>query len=182
MRRLNYFFFLIVGTVSISCVATNLVTTYYSDNYDKSNDQTSVKVSPLGDVKIPGKWTKTRENEVSGQHFFVGPDSVEIAIALVVWDAYEFAHNNRAVTRDNFVKRFYEWEGTHLREKANGQLKIVKEGKDKNYLIWNLRNEQGLNVYFLFGLKGKTAYNLNVKTPKWDEEKKIKFLERLFNV
>jgi len=182
MRRLNYFSTLIVGTCLFSCVATNLVTTYYSNKYDKRNDQTSVKVSPLGEVKIPGKWTKTRENEVSGQHFFVGPDSVQITIALVVWDAYEFSHNNREVTRDNFVRRFYEWEGNHLKEKANGQLRIVKESKDKNYLIWNLKNEEGLNVYFLFGLKGETAYNLNVKTTMWDEEKKVNFLERLFNV
>jgi hypothetical protein len=159
-----------------------LVTTYYSDNYDKRDDQTLVKVSPLGEVKIPGKWIKTKENEVSGQHFFVGPDSVQIAIALVVWDAYEFSHNNREVTRDNFVKRFYEWEGNHLKDKANGEIKIVKESKDKNYLIWNLKNDEGLNVYFLFGLRGKTAYNLNIKTPEWDEEKKINFLERLFNV
>src|SRR5688500_1882356 len=139
MQQLNYFSTFILGAVLISCATINLVTIYYSDNYDKRNDQTSVKVSPLGEAKIPGKWTETRENKVSGQHFFVGPDSVQIAIALVSWDAYEFAHNKPDVTQGNFVKRFYKWEAHHLKDKANGQLKIIRESADSSYLIWNLK-------------------------------------------
>ena len=177
MRRLNYISTFILATVLISC-RTNLITTYYSDDYDKRNDQTLVNISPLGKVKVPGKWIETRENEVSGQHFFVGPDSVQIAIALTPWDAYEFSHNNRDVTRDNFLKRFYEWEADNIRQDAKGQPKIIKESN--SYIIWIVKKDLGPDTYVLFGLKGKTAYNLYVKTDRWDELRKIDFLERLF--
>ena len=104
-----------------------------------------------------------------------------MAIALQPWDKYEFSHNNSEVTPDNFVRKFYEWDANYLKEQTNGQLKILTENQEKNYLIWNLKNERGLNDYYLFGLKDKTAHSLKVTTAKWDEEKKVKFLERLFS-
>jgi hypothetical protein len=180
MRSLNYACAVILGAILISCAANKSVSTLYSDDYDKTTDQTTVMVFPYGKVKIPGRWTKIGENEVSEQKFFVGQDSVEIAIAIVPWDGYEFSHKNPEVTLENFVRRFYEWEGNYLKDKANGHLAVIKENTDKKYLIWNLKNEGGLDVYFLFGLKGKTAYNLNVETPKWNEESKVSFLEQLF--
>ncbi len=137
-------------------------------------------IFPYGEIKIPGKWKKTGENKVSGQYFFVGQDSVRIAIALQPWDKYEFSYNNPDVTTDNFVRRFYEWDANYLKDKFSGQIGTVIENLEGNYIIWNLKNEQGLNDYFLFGLKGKIAYNFNVTTDKWDEDKKIKFLEKLY--
>jgi hypothetical protein len=131
-------------------------------------------------VRIPSKWTKTSESDVSGQHFFIRPDSVRVAVALQPWDEFEFSNNNPQVTPDNFVKKFYEWDANYLKEQTKGQLKVVKENKERNYLIWNLRNRQKQNDYFLFGLKGKTAYNLYVTTDKWNEDKKVKFLEQLY--
>lgn len=35
--------------------------------------------------------------------------------------------------------------------------------------------------YFLFGLKDKTAFNLLVVTPKWDEKKKVELLEEIYS-
>ena len=137
-------------------------------------------IFPYGEIKVPGKWTKTRENAVSGQYFFIGQDSTRIAIALQPWDKYEFSHNNPEVTTDNFVRKFYEWDAKYLKEQTGGQLRILKENKQNGYLIWNLSSGIKPQDYFLFGLKGKVAYNLNVTTDKWDEEKKINFLERLF--
>jgi len=153
----------------------------YSDNYDKNSDLTSVMIFPFGGVKIPGKWTKTRMSNVSGQHFFVGHDSVSVAIALQPWDEFEFSNNNPEVTPDNFIRKFYEWDSNYLKEQTKGQIKIVTENKDKNYLIWNLTNESNLNEYFLFGLRGTIAYNLYVTTEKWDEDRKVKFLEQLYS-
>jgi hypothetical protein len=138
-------------------------------------------IFPYGEIKIPGKWTKTSENSISGQYFFVGQDSVRIAVALQPWDKYEFSHNNPEVTTDNFVRKFYEWDANYLKEQTNGQLRILTENRERNYLVWNLKNERGLNDCYLFGLKGKTAHNLKVTTDKWDEETKLKFLEQLFS-
>lgn len=180
MRRVKQFLIIILPTVLFSCATTGSTSILYSDTYDKTTDRTTVMIFPYGEVKVPGKWTKTRENAVSGQYFFIGQDSARIAIALQPWDKYEFSHNNPEVTPDNFVKKFYEWDANYLKERTNGQIRILTENKEKNYLVWNLKSERSGNDYFLFGLKGKTAYNLNVKTDKWDEEKKTSFLERLF--
>jgi hypothetical protein len=164
----------------MSCSASKSTSILYSDYYDKQAGLTSVTISPYGVIKVPGKWTKTGENEVSGQHFFVGQDSVKIAIALQRWDRFEFSYNNPNVTRDNFVRKFYEWDASYLKQRTKGQLKIVKEDRERNYLIWNLSDASTPQDYFLFGLKGKVAYNLNVISDKWDEDKKVKFLETLY--
>lgn len=171
---------IILPTLLLSCATTKSTSILYSDNYDKTTDRTSVMIFPYGEVKIPGKWTKTGENAVSGQYFFLGQDSARIAIALQPWDKYEFSHNNPEITSDNFVRNFYEWDANYLKEQTNGQLRILTENKEKNYLVWSLNSERGGSDYFLFGLKRNTAYNLNVKTDRWDEEKKVIFLERLF--
>ncbi|HEY5823955.1 MAG TPA: hypothetical protein VIT44_06315 [Cyclobacteriaceae bacterium] len=181
MRRLKQFLIIILSTVLLSCATTKSTSILYSDNYDQTADRTSIMIFPYGEIKVPGKWTKTGDNAVSGQYFYTGQDSVRIAIALQPWDKYEFSHNNPEVTTDNFVRKFYEWDANYLREQTGGQLKIIKEDKQNNFLIWNLSNGTRPQDYFLFGLKGKVAYNLNVTTDKWDEGKKVKFLEQLFS-
>jgi hypothetical protein len=180
MRRLKQFLTIILSTISFSCATTKSTSIIYSDNYDKTSNQTSVMIFPYGEVKVPGKWTKTMEHPASGQYFFIGQDSVRIAIALQPWDKYEFSKNNPEITPNNFVRKFYEWDANYLKEQTNGQLRILTENKGKNYLIWNIKSERTGDDYFLFGLKGETAYNLKVKTDKWDEKTKISFLERLF--
>lgn len=181
MKQITYSLTIIVGTILFSCAPTKSTSILYSDNYDKSNDLTSVMIFPYGEVKIPGKWTKTRESDISGQHFFIGQDSVRVGIALQPWDEFEFSNNNPQVTTDNFVRRFYEWDANYLKELTKGKLKIIMENNEKNYMIWNLTSGPKLNDYFLFGLKGKTAYNLYVTTDKWDEGRKVKFLEQLYS-
>ncbi len=180
MKPLTSFLTIIFGAILFSCATTQSSSVLYSDSYDKKNDLTSVVIFPHGDVKIPGKWTKTSENDVSGQHFFIGKDSVRVAVALQAWDEFEFSNNNPEVTLDNFVRKFYEWDANYLKEQTKGQLRIVTENKEKNYLIWNLKSGKKQNDYFLFGLKGKTAYNLFVTTERWNEDKKVKFLEQLY--
>ncbi|HEY8937246.1 MAG TPA: hypothetical protein VIM65_18600 [Cyclobacteriaceae bacterium] len=181
MKRLKHLLTIIFLTVLLSCATTKSTSVLYSDNYDKATNRTSIMIFPYGEVKVPGKWTKTRENAVSGQYFFIGQDSTRIAIALQPWNKYEFSNNRPEITPDNFVRKFYEWDANYLKEQTKGQLRILRENKEKNYLIWNLSGGQSLNDYFLFGLKGKTAYNLNVATDKWDEERKVNFLEQLYS-
>lgn len=180
MKRLEQLLAIIFLMILSSCSTTRSTTILYSDNYDQTTDRTSVMIFPYGEVRIPGKWTKTGEYAISGQYFFVGRDSVKVAIALQPWDKYEFSHNNPEITPDNFVRQFYEWDANYLKQQTKGQLQILIDNPEQNYLIWNLRNARGLNDVYLFGLKGKTAYNLRLTTEKWNEEAKIKFLEQLF--
>lgn len=179
-RSINIAATILIGVALLGCAATKSSSILYSDSYDNQTDFTSVTIFPYGVIKVPGKWTKTGESDVSGQYFFVGKDSVKIAIALQPWDKFEFSNNNPQVTRDNFVRKFYEWDANYLKEQTKGQLRILKENTERNYLVWNLSNGLKPHDYFLFGLKGEIAYNLNVNTNKWDEDRKVKFLEGLY--
>lgn len=179
-KHLNIIALILTGLILFGCLATKATSIIYNDSYDKQGNFTSVTISPYGVVKVPGKWVKIRESTISGQYFFVNEDSVKIAVALYPWDKYEFSYKNPQITRQNFVKKFYEWDSNYLREKTNGQIRVVKEDKGKDYLIWNLSSGLESQEYFLFGLKGETAYNLYVKTNKWDEDTKVKFLEKLY--
>lgn len=180
MGRLIIFSTIILLTVLHSCATTKSTTILYSENYDATNDRTSVLMFPYGEIKIPGRWKKISENGVSGQYFFINQDSTIIAIALNPWNKYEFSNKNPEVTTDNFVRKFYEWDATYLKEQINGEMRILTENKDENYLIWNLVNEKSVNDYYLFGLKGDIAYNLSITTEKWSEDSKVEFLELLF--
>ena len=181
MKRLKDLLIYAIPILFIACATSRNSSIIYSDNYDKQTDQTSVLIFPSQEFKIPGKWTNTGYNNVSGQLFFLGPDSTRIAIALMHWNKYEFSYNNPNVSKDNFVKRFYEWDANYLKERTNGNIKILIDNEEKNYLVWNLESEKHGNDYFLFGLKGETAYNINIKSEKWEVEKQIRFLELLFN-
>jgi hypothetical protein len=172
---LTLFTFAILG----SCLSTQSTSVLYSDNYDKSTDKTTVMILPYGSVKVPGKWVKTSENSISGQHFFIGADSVRIAVALQPWDRYEFSYKNPEVTPDNFVKKFYEWEADYFKKQTNGEIDLVIENQEKNYLIWSIVAPT-LDEHYLFGLKGKTAFSLKVVADKWDEQKKVDFLTGLY--
>jgi hypothetical protein len=167
-----------IGAILISCSAPKSTSIIYGDNYNKTNNLTTITIFPYGVIKVPGKWTKTRESTVSHQHFFIGPDSVTFAVALNSWDNYEFY--NHQITPDTFVKTFYEWDANYLKEKTNGKVRIVKEDKARNFIIWNLTSAPEVNDYFLFGLKGKIAYNLYIGSDNWDETKQVEMLEKIY--
>ena len=167
----------LVGIISHAC-APHQTAIIYGDNYDAKKNVTSITILPYGGVDVPGKWIKTSENKISHQHFFLGPDSTTFAVALNQWDKYEFYSNE--ITPDNFLQKFYEWESDYFKKQTNGQARIVKEDKAKHFIIWNLTRPPGLNEYFLFGLKGKVAYNLYLGSDHWDETKQIELLEKIY--
>lgn len=164
----------------LNCAGPRAISTIYADSYDASADKTTVTLTPFGVVEIPGKWRKTRESDVSGQHFFVGTDSVTLAIALNLWDRYEFSYNNPQITRENFVRAFYDWDATYVSSRSNSRARVVKEDKEQNYLVWSLRDDQRRNDYFLFGLKGQVAYSFYISSDSWNDQRQVMFLEEMF--
>lgn len=175
-ETLPVFFLIILSACSVSRQTSML----YNESYDKESNRTTITMFPFGVVKLPGVWTKTREFAQSGQYFYLNEDSVQVAIAMHEWNNIEFSHQNPNVTTLNFVRKFYEWESNYFKEITGREPRIVKEDTQKNYLIWHLMNGTQRVDYFLFGLKGNTAFNLNVKASHWDEEKKVRFLEQMF--
>lgn len=106
---------------------------------------------PYGSVTLPGKWTETHYNNVSGQQFFRNADSVEFAVALNSWNRYEFYR--QGMTAMEFVKAFYEWESVYFQEQTGCQVKIVKDAGDRDMILWNIRRDPTINTYYLFGLR-----------------------------
>ena len=170
---------IILGTLLLSCIPTKSTSVLYSDDYSKEKDLTSVMIFPYGQIKIPGKWTKTSYNSSSRQYFFSNADSVTFAVALNPWDKYEFY--KQGMTPNNFVKAYYDWDANYWQQQTKGQLRILRENSDKNYITWNLTKEPNINSYFLFGLKNKIAFNLYVTSNKWDESRKVELLEKIYN-
>ena len=176
---MKHFLFFVITTLILSCSANRGPSVLYSDNYNKDKDETSVMIFPYGQVNIPGKWIHTNYNTHSGQYFYRGTDSTEVAVALQPWNQYEFSQDNPEVTQENFVNKFFEWDSNYLKEVTKGKVSLLAEDREKNYLVWNLTSN-GRNDYFLFGLKGQVAYNLYVSSNKWDAKRKVAFLEQMF--
>lgn len=170
-----------VVALLFSCASSKDASVLYSDNYDKIKDETSVMIFPYGQVSLPGKWRKVRYAPVSGQYFFSKGDSTQFAVALQPWDQYEFSQDSPGVNRENFVRKFYEWDGNYLKEVTKGKLRVIEENKEKHYIVWNLKKGDGENSYFLYGLKGNVAYNLYLDSDTWDEQTIVPFLVKAFN-
>lgn len=170
---------IVSGAILLSCTPAKSTSVLYSDDYNKDKDLTSVVISPYGQIKILGKWTKTNYNGSSRQHFFQSADSVTFAVSLNSWDKYGFY--KQGMTPNEFVRSFYEWDSNYWQQQTKGELKLIKENSDRNYIIWNLIKEPNVDSYFLFGLKRNTAFNLYISSDKWDESKKIDLLERIYN-
>src|SRR5690606_824847 len=152
LRPGNRYVMVLLAVLFLSCASNkNTSSVLYSDNYDKNKDETSVMIFPYGQVTIPGKWRQTRYSPISGQYFFSRGDATQFAVALQPWDQYEFSQDNPEVNRENFVRKFYEWDGSYLKEGTKGQLRIIDENKEKNYLLWSLKKGDGSNDYFLYG-------------------------------
>lgn len=151
MRLTRIFAGIIGGMIFASCSQQASTSILYGNNYDKNKDQSVIMMFPYGSVTLPGKWTETHYNNVSGQQFFRNADSVEFAVALNSWNRYEFYR--QGMTAMEFVKAFYEWESVYFQEQTGCQVKIVKDAGDRDMILWNIRRDPTINTYYLFGLR-----------------------------
>lgn len=168
----------ILGVIAISCIPTKSTSTLYSDSYDKEKDLTSVMIFPYGDVKIPGNWTKTSYNNSSRQHFFKDADSTTFAVAINPWNKHEFYRQE--MTANQFVKAFYEWDSIYWQQQTNGEVELLKEDLEGNYIVWHLKKEPNIDGYFLYGLKRQTVFNLYITSTKLSESKIVELLEQTY--
>ena len=155
--------------------------TIIGGQYEAKTNTTDYFVLPLGGVSLPGKWTKTRYSNVSGQQWFKNPDSVSVAIAFTQCNRYEFY--KKELKDFSFVKAYYEWDAKYLAKAYNIQDTILLADTTNNYIVWRLwGNNKGLeiNSYYLFGYKNCSVHNFYVSTDKWTQEQKVQFLQDLY--
>ncbi len=180
MKFQNIFLFIAIACASCAAQKASTIT---GGEYDERKNQTDYFVLPYGSVSLPGKWIKTKFNNVSNQQFFKNADSVTIAIAFTPVDKYEFNTSNEKKGFE-FVKAFYEWDAQYFIHTHKLQQETIESSENQHYIIWHLfgeSNNVAYDTYFLFGEKNDQARNFSImKTDKWSSDEKIKFLKEIF--
>lgn len=143
-----------------------------------SNNTTSVLKTDYGVIRIPGIWSKISYAKDSRQHFMSSPEGVTIGIALTPMKLYPFYSSSKSSTE--VISDFFKWEYDY-REGAGFKCAKIKENTVANYIIWKFTENKFDNV-FLYGIKSDLLCNFLVYTDKWDEQKKIDFLEKLYSL
>ncbi|MBF4470017.1 hypothetical protein [Flavobacterium sp. HJJ] len=146
---------------------------FCQDNIDYSSVKTNA-----GDVKIPGKWMQLNTEDDSGQTYLKNKEGIIIAVAQNPKKSYPFFKSN--VTDFENVTSFYVWDSNYWKEN-NFKTDKIKENSKLEYIIWKY-NDKKLDNVFLFGSVKDNFINLLVYTNSWDENKKVVFLEKLFEL
>ncbi len=71
MKNLLFTIIFLFALLGCKSSQTSLIV---SDSYNEKTKTTTLMLFPYGDIKIPGKWTKTSYNESSKQHHFSNID------------------------------------------------------------------------------------------------------------
>ena len=176
-RLLHYGFAFLITMLLTNC-ASQQMTTIVSHNYNETKDVTEYSVFPLGQVSIPGKWTKGRYNSIARQQFFSNNDSITISIAFAPCNKFEFNFDGKLKGLD-FVKAYYQWEANYY--KANGhKAQIIETNNELGYMIFRIYDNDA-NTFFLSVVKNGILNNFSILiTDKWSETEKIEFLKKLY--
>ena len=177
-------YLLLFAAVICTNCATQKASTITGGEYDENKNQTSYFVLPFGSAFIPGKWIKTKYNNVSNQQFFKNSDSITIAVAFNPVNKYEFNTDNSKKGFE-FVKAFYEWDSQYFVNTNKLNREKIEDDENQHYIVWRVfgeNNETAYDTYFLFGEKNGYARNFSImKTNKWNREEKIKVLKEMYS-
>lgn len=138
----------------------------------------SIVKTKTGDVKIPGNWNQLNTADDSGQTYLKNNDGVIIAIAQNPKKSYPFFKSKKSDFEN--VKLFYAWDSDYMKE-SKFKTDKIKENSKSEYIIWKY-NDGKLENVFLFGSAKDNFLNLLVCTTVWDEDKKVLFLENLYEL
>jgi len=148
-----------------------------STNAQTTTDFSIVKTATT-DVKILGNWQQLNTIDDSGQTYLKNSEGVIIAIAQNPKKAYSFFKSNKSGFEN--VKLFYVWDSDYMKE-SKFKTDKIKENPEAEYIIWKY-NDGKLENVFLFGSAKDNFLNLLVCTTIWDEDKKVLFLENLYQL
>ena len=182
-NRLNLITYFIIVIITLASCATQKVSTIAGGEYDRNKDRTDYFVLPFGSTSMPGKWTKTRYNEVSKQQFFKNEENISITVAFTPINSYEF-NTDKSKKGYNFTRAFYEWDADYFVKTHKLNQERIEFNENKNYIIWRAFGQQNganFDTYFLFGEKNGYANNFSITvTDKWTKEDKVKFLKEMY--
>jgi hypothetical protein len=168
---------LLLGLVISGCSSTKPTTDSSEDSDSKYKNITTALKTANGLIIIPGMWNEFTYEADSKQHFLKNADGIIIAVAVNKKKTYSFYKSSKS----NFesVNDFFKWEYDYRVGEGFESNKIL-ENEVENYIIWKFA-EKTLDNVFLYGVKSDLFVNYLVYTDKWDEQKKIDFLIKLYN-
>jgi len=143
-----------------------------------SSNTTTVLDTDYGIIRIPGLWEKFSYEKDSRQHFLKNDEGVIIAIALTPMKLYPFYSASK--NKSEIVSSFFKWEFDH-RISIGFKSSKIKENDTENYILWKF-SENNIDNVFLYGVKSNLLINYMVYTNIWSEQKKIEFLEELYEL
>ena len=141
-----------------------------------SSNTTTVLSTEYGIIRIPGLWVKFSYEKESKQHFLKNDEGVIIAIALNPMKNYSFYAPSKS--NSIIVSDFFKWEYDY-RVSVGFKASKIKVNDTENYILWKFTEKMIDNV-FLYGIKSELLTNYMVYTNKWDEQKKVDFLEKTY--
>lgn len=146
--------------------------------FSQEVDKYSIVKTKTTEVKIPGEWKLLNTMDDSGQTYLQNENKIIIAIAQNPKKAYSFYKAKKSNFKN--VQEFYKWDSDYRKELKYKTAKI-KENPKLGYVIWKY-NDGKLDNVFLFGSVKDTFLNLLIYTNEWNEDKKVKFLESLYEL
>jgi hypothetical protein len=180
---MNLITYLVLIAITLTSCATQRVSTIVGGDYDKNKDKTDYFVLPFGATSMPGKWLKTKYNEISKQQFFKNEEDISIAVGFSPINGYEF-NTDKSKKGYAFTKAFYEWESDYFVKTQQLNQEVIESDENKNYIIWRVFGQQNgtnFDTYFLFGEKNGYANNFSITaTDKWTKDDKMKFLKEMY--
>jgi hypothetical protein len=168
-------------TIVTSCMGPKYVSTIVSDHYDKNKDQTTYTKFPYGSLSLPGQWTKTSLNQVSGQQNFESKDS--LSTALLINQASSYPFYVKGMTSNEFVKAFYEWDSKYFIDNIKANCSIIKQDTVNHFIIWQIiahNDKYNVENQYLFGCENGLVFTIFAPTRKLTFEQKIDFMETVY--
>lgn len=144
----------------------------------QTNTDFSIVKTQTGDVKIPGNWEQFNTMNDSGQTYLKNNEGATIAIAQNPKKGYSFFKSNKSGFEN--VKLFYVWDSDYMKE-SKFRTEKIKENAELEYIIWKY-NDGKLDNIFLFGSAKDNFLNLLVYSNIGEEDKKVLFLEKLYEL
>lgn len=181
MRAIRLLLVTAAFLTSLNTTAQRPVSTVTSGSYSKKTGLTTYSVLPFGSVAFPGKWRKAYYYHISRQQNFIQGDSLKTAISINMASRYPFY--KQEFSENRMAREMYEWDSQYLVERAGGERVIVKDDTVNHFIVWKLTagsdRPRGAPIY-LFGSQRGIIYNLSIVTDRWDEDRKLRFLEDMY--
>ena len=174
------FILLIIGIMT-SCMAPKYISTIVTDTYDEKKDQTTYMVFPFGSLSLPGKWTKTAYNKISGQQNFKNKDSLGTALLINRNSGYSFY--TKEMSPNKFVKAMYQWDSDYFSSQFKGNCKILKQDTINHYIIWQITADNEKNKFdnvYLFGSENGIVFTVRAPIENVTLSQKIEFVQTVY--